>query len=156
MKEIKFTATFDERRRMFGDRMIKGSKMFVTSNIDSIIADAFNNTDLARVGFKSKAWQRLKSKGTKLNITAIRHHYGFDNNIAIVFSHYCGCSMCPCSPGYNVSPRTQYGKELLRDKGLNNTDVFVNINFDEQVVNTVRTHLNKFIEEFEQEKLLCA
>lgn len=152
MTNTKFTATFNERpRRNTLERPIKGMKLFVTSNVDSVIDKCFDS-DLCYCDFKSKAYTKVKNKGTKLVINAIRTHYGLDNNVAITFSHYCGCSSCPCSPGYDIKPRTDYGREMMRDKGLINVDTFAKIEFDQKHIDELTKHVDQFFIDFEAEK----
>lgn len=153
MKDIKFTAQFDIRPRVGERRPFLGAKVFAKSNTDSIIDAAFDKSGAQHVAFKSKAWSRLSSKGAKLVASAIRTHYGLPAaDVSIAFSHHCGCSMCPCSPGYNVRARNEMGAELLRDKGLFNVNAYAEFEFANEVLDTLHEACEAYSGEFEQEK----
>lgn len=154
MKDIKFTATFNARCTAgTRTRPFKGAKVFVTTNADPIVDTAFTKTDLHSVPFKSVAWKRLSSKATKLISTAIRTHYDLPTeNVSIAFSHHCGCSMCPCSPGFNVKARNVDGHELLKSKGIYNASVFADIKFESDTLAPLTSALDTFFVEYENEK----
>jgi len=111
-------------RRSFGERFItKGFNVFVTSNATEFIDNWFNENEIWKLSVKSKAWAKLTRACNKLNINAMRTVFGDDCNI--VFSHYAGCSMCPCSPGFRVRKCT-----TDKNRELFNTDVWMDIEVD--------------------------
>jgi hypothetical protein len=67
---------------------------------------------------------KLTPKGQKF-LEGVKEHfktmYGLD--VKFVWCVYCGCSMCPCSPGYNI--KTVSNIELPRLKEDDRFDVYV-------------------------------
>lgn len=89
-------------RRSFRERMIpNGFNLFVESNATTLVDKFFNDNKIYELRFKCKTWGKVMRMATKLNIAAMRKFFK-DEPCDISFSHYAGCSMCPCSPGYRV------------------------------------------------------
>ena len=82
-------------------RIINGFNIFVKSNATDLVDAWFNKNEIWALKFKCKTWNKLKAMATKLNIAAMRAFFK-NESCEISFSHYAGCSMCPCSPGYKV------------------------------------------------------
>ena len=121
-KGMKATIT-ESRRRPFGDRFInRGFNVFVESSASKLIDKWFYDNEIFKLGFKSKAWSKLKRSAIKLEIKAMRELFGDDCDIT--YSVYAGCS-CPCSPGFRV--RKCEGKRNVEHF---NNDVWMNIKGD--------------------------
>ena len=120
-----------------GKPILNGFNVFVDSNATDIATEWFNKNKVVEKEFElgdlaSKAqvrglnlkfgsWSRLSNAYEKINIRAIKAHFGSDCNVN--FSMHTGCSMCPCSPGYRV--RKVANAETLKKYG--NHDIWVKI-----------------------------
>ena len=89
------------RNRSFTEKFIRsGFNVYVESNVTELADKWYNDNNLRSAPFKSKAWAKVMKACNKLNIKALRTLFG--DNCDITYSHYTGCSMCPCSPGFRV------------------------------------------------------
>lgn len=73
---------------------------------------------------RRRVTSRLTEEGKaakKLVIEHFKSEYGLD--IKLRWSAYCGCSMCPCSPGFNIIVE---GASQWRPRGSSCLDVSVN------------------------------
>ncbi len=127
-------------RRNYNERLIsRGFNVFVTSNATQFVDDWFEKNKLWELDIKSKAWMKMSRACSKLNIVAMRSVFGDDNNI--VFSHYTGCSSCPCSPGYRVRKCVS---DVNRD--YFNHDVWMDIEVDIAPLRTLSATCDEMLE----------
>lgn len=97
------------------DRKHKTMKVYVeNTRLHNLIDSWFTENNVNRLRVKSKAWGMLTRAANKIIKAKLVEE--FDLVPAHTqFSHYCGCSMCPCSPGFvcrNVKHHTQIGLEV--------------------------------------------
>lgn len=101
-------------RKTFSLRQPCTARVFVESNATSLIDEWFNEKKIYNLNFKCKTWKKLGRRAHKINRQIISAALDVDPT-DIVYSRYCGCSMCPCSPGYNVKSHKYGGKGIWID-----------------------------------------
>jgi hypothetical protein len=105
-----------DRERRYGNNLFK---LFMKNNsITELIDKWFHDNDLSSMKVKSKAWQRLSGKATKIIEAKIATHFNIPP-ANVKYSRKCGCK-CGCSPGYNV--KLPDGHELARHNGWGEVD----------------------------------
>lgn len=131
--------------RSFTEKFIRsGFNVYVESNVTELADKWFRDNELRSVPFKSKAWAKVMKACNKLNIKALRTLFG--DNCDITYSHYTGCSMCPCSPGFRVRKCADpAAKEFF------NKDVYIVIKADNNDLSNLKEVLIKASALLEQE-----
>lgn len=134
-----FTIT-SARRRPYSERLIhNGFNLFVESNATKLIDEFFNENKIWSLDFKSKTWAKLKRMACKLETEAMKDFFGAECEMK--FSHYTGCSMCPCSPGYKV--RKAFAEPFWK---YANNDVWAKINVDVSSIKSVLPKMKEMLE----------
>lgn len=101
--------------RDYGERPTRRARVFVSSNATDLADEWFTRNKVWSLDFKCKTWGKVCRLLHKINKVAISDLLEC-NKKDIVYSVNCGCSSCPCSPGYNVY-----------NTNKNNKGVWVNI-----------------------------
>jgi len=131
--------------RSFTEKFIRsGFNVYVESNVTELADKWFNDNNLRSAPFKSKAWAKVMKACNKLNIKALRTLFG--DNCDITYSHYTGCSMCPCSPGFRIRKCAD-----VRLKEFFNHDVWMKIEASYSELSELQAVLDKAKVILEQE-----
>lgn len=100
-----------EQIQDYSGRPAKRARVFVKSNVTNIANSWFYENKVWSLNFKSNTWSKMGRLVNKINRQAISGLLEC-NMKDIIYSVNCGCSMCPCSPGYNVYNTNKSGKGI--------------------------------------------
>jgi len=81
----------------------KSAKVYIDGDnaVDKALDKWFDNNEIWKLKYKSKAWTFLTNWRNKIYAWQIRGAMQLSNLATVNFSGKCGCS-CGCSPGFNV------------------------------------------------------
>ncbi len=96
----------------YSGRPVKRARVFVASNVNELADNWFQYNQVWGLKFKSKTWDKMGRIIHKIHRQVIGSLLEC-NTKDIVYSINCGCSMCPCSPGYNVYNTNKNGKGIF-------------------------------------------
>jgi hypothetical protein len=114
----------------YSGRPTKRARVFVESNASSIADDWFSENEVYSLRFKSKTWAKMGRLLHKINGKYISELLEC-NTKDVKYSANCGCSSCPCSPGYNVYNTNKNGK-----------GIWVNIQADGAELKPLKDYIN--------------
>jgi len=148
---MKTIAQFDIRPTY--NRNQKTAKFLGDCNLIEAVHDIGSPAGVYAANWKSAAWSKFGAKATRLTSAALREKFELSNNVAVTFSRYAGCSMCPCSPGFIIRAKNDAGKKELCEKQLVGHDIFGDLLFDKETLNNFKKNEGEaFLAAFELEK----
>ena len=119
---------YEFRKSNYGNRAI----VYVDSGLNDMLDKEIFMPHVSNLDYESKAWNSICRSVNKLISTAIKQHLGADYQVT--FSRKAGCN-CGCSPGYIVKRHGDYTQP-----GLRHTDMWMDVEFDEQELETFRNN----------------
>ena len=123
--QIKLIKEYDVANR----RPSKRARVFAESNATAIADDWFSKNEVYGLRFKCKTWSKMGRILHGINSRAISELLEC-NTKDVKYSANCGCSSCPCSPGYNVYNTNKNGK-----------GIWVNIEADDTELKPLKDYL---------------
>jgi len=154
-----YTAQFDIRpastRTVFrrSRETMPTARFYGSSNLIDATDEVGLEAGVFVARFKSAAWSKFTQAASRLTIKALRDKLDLSKNVSVTFSHYAGCSMCPCSPGFVIRAKNNEGAKELCDKELARTSIYGKIMFANEVVKDFKlTNGTEFLVKFAAEK----
>lgn len=115
------------------------SIVYVDCTITTLIdKEFFVKHKIYNLEFKCNTWNAVKKFATNYTTRALQSLFPNDT---IKFSAKAGCS-CGCSPGYRVT----HSNPILTGR-----DIWVDVNYDDSILNEVRVELARFENKLEKE-----